>query len=192
MRHLYKYYIQTSAFFVQWHQWTSKDWRGSGHGLFQGFIHSPGVTGENHEDPQSGIQTRHLLSTSQNCSHLSQLAWLDIRGFYLFPFLLIYSPSRWNKWNWIFLPTVPCARYLLRTLSTGFHGDQERGLPDTRIPPPPPPVVYFPTLSLFPWQFKTTNVQASVWESSCGNFVSAPRGISCNGGRPTRRPQGKL
>jgi hypothetical protein len=52
----------------------------------------------------------------------------------------------------------------------------------------------------FPQQLKATTVQASVWNISCGyfvrfsflNFASAPGGMSCDGGRPTRRPQGKF
>jgi hypothetical protein len=83
-----------------------------------------------------------------------------------------------------------------------FHGVRERGLLDMRILPlscPHPLPVSFPTLSLFPWQLKTTAVQASFKETSAGNsilfffvnYVSAPGGMSCDGGRPTRHPQGK-
>jgi hypothetical protein len=47
--------------------------------------HSPEVPKGNHENPLSivcatvEIQTRHLLNTSQNLCHFSQLVWLDIR-----------------------------------------------------------------------------------------------------------------
>jgi hypothetical protein len=52
----------------------------------------------------------------------------------------------------------------------------------------------------FPWQQKTTAVRASLRKTSAGNYVwfffvnyvSAPRAMSCDGGRPMWCPQGKL
>jgi hypothetical protein len=76
--------------------------------------HLPGVT----EKPQKSlvrmvcamddVQTRHILNTSQNY-HLSQLAWLNIRG-------LIYSPAVETRNGSYFIPLGPQSRGQQKTV----------------------------------------------------------------------------
>jgi hypothetical protein len=97
---------------------------------------------------------------------------------------------------------VPCARKSTEDVINLFPSASRTRPAGHAHPSPLVPPFLSPFLPCTPFRgnSKTTTVQASVWKTSCGNFVwfsfskfrFGARGMSCDSGHRTRHPPGNL